>query len=1101
MLAKEQAIYYRFFDHILTFLKTKYDQMKKLVLSFLMLAVCFAAFGQGSTTSGLRGVINDDKGETLIGANVVAEHLPSGTSYGTVTDVDGSYRIPNMRIGGPYRLTISYTGFSDNVQEDIFLRLGEVQRKNVEMSETPVVLSGVEVVSTSLNPGQNAGTGTQITEEDINLMPTLNRDLNDFTRLTPQAKESFGGGFSIAGMNNRYNAIYIDGAVNNDVFGLAANGTNGGQTGIAPISIDAIDQVQVVISPYDVSLGGFAGGGINAVTKSGTNNFEGTAYYFLQNENLAGKDNGTFAERVGIEERERLAEFTNQLYGFSLGGPIVKDKVFFFVNAELQDDATPSPFDYGQYRGNTSRDSMQLLSNFLQDNYGYNPGGFEGKTDRLEGTRLFGKLDFNLNESHRLTVRHQYTKAEQTNENGSSSSTINFQNNGVFFPSTTNSTAIELNSMFGTKASNNFILGITTVRDDRDPIGDNFPYIIIDDGDGSIRLGSEQFSTANALDQDVITLTNNFKLYKGAHTLTFGTHNEYVNFYNLFIRQNFGVYEFDSLDDFLTGAPATAYDRSYSLVDNITGDGSAAAAEFSTLQLGFYAQDEWAINRDFTLTYGLRLDVPMILDDPATNNGFNDSTLAKIEQFYDLEGATSGAAPSGQLMFSPRVGFNYDVLGNGTTIVRGGLGIFTSRVPFVWPGGMFTNNGLTVGSVNEGDVSEDDQVPFVADPNNQYINENFTVPSGQVDLFTEDFKFPQVFRASLALDKTFGDGWNATVEGMFTKTLNNVFYQSVNSNPTVDFNWTNGGDDRPIFVNENIDDTYFATYLASNTSDGYTYNVTASIGKNFPFGLGVNAAWTYGDAESIFEGTSSQNSSQWRGAFNVDGRNSAPLGRSDFALGHRVIAGLNYKLNWNADNNVATTISIFIEGESGEPYSYVYGRGAARADRFQGERGSNSRNRSLIWIPENQNDIALIDIDGGATAAEQWAALDQFISDDDYLSDNRGSYAEKNSNRTPFETQIDLRILQDFAMNAGGKNHTLQFSFDIFNFTNLLNKDWGVVYNNPFAYELLNFEGYAADGTTPQFTFTEDRMDDERFDINNFLSRWRMRFGVRYIFK
>ncbi|MEO1257562.1 MAG: TonB-dependent receptor [Bacteroidota bacterium] len=1075
--------------------------MKNLLLLICFVLAGLTAFGQGSTTSSVRGVVTDsNSGETLIGASIIAVHLPSGTQYGTVSDIDGSYRIPGMRIGGPYKITVTYTGFAESIQEDVYLRLGERQNFDFDMTESAVVLSGIEVTASALNSGQNSGVSTQITEDDINLMPTLNRDLNDFTRLTPQAKGTFGGGFSIAGMNNRYNAIYIDGAVNNDVFGLADNGTNGGQTGIAPISIDAIDQIQVVVSPYDVTLGGFAGGGISAVTKSGTNNFEGTAYYFIQNESLAGKDNKTFADRIGLDERERLDEFSNELYGFSLGGPIVKDKVFFFVNAELQNDETPVPFDFEQYRGNSTEAELQNLSNVLTNEYGYNPGGFLGKTDKLEGTRLFGKIDINLNESHRLTVRHQYTKAEQTNVFGSSSSTINFANNGVFFPSTTNSSAIELNSMFGTKASNNLIVGYTAVRDDRDPLGGDFPYLIIEDGeDGTIRIGSEQFSTANALDQDIFTITNNFKLYKGAHTLTFGTHNEFNSFYNLFIRQNYGVYEFDSVADFLNGNPATAYNRSYSLVDDISGDGSAAAAEFNTAQLGFYAQDEWAVNRQLTLTYGLRLDIPLFNDDPAINNGFNDSTAAKIEQFYDLQGARSGQAPGAQLMWSPRVGFNYDLLGDGSTILRGGLGIFTSRVPFVWPGGMFTNNGLTVGSVDEGDISDDDLVDFIADPFKQYENENFTVPSGQVDLFAEDFKYPQVFRTSLALDKGFGNGWNASIEGMFTKTLNNVRYQSVNSNPTVDFNWTNGGDDRPIYVNDDIDPTYFAVYLADNTSEGYTYNITGSVAKNFPFGLGFNAAYTYGDAEAIFEGTSSQNSSQWRGAFNVDGRNNAPLGRSDFSLGHRLIMGLNYKIDWNQNKNAATTISLFLEGQSGEPYSYVYGRGAERADRFQGERGSNSRNRSLVWIPENQSDITLID-NGDMTAAEQWAALDQFIEDDDYLSENRGSYAEKNASRTPWETQIDFRLLQDFSVKAGGKNHTLQFSVDVFNFTNLLNSEWGVVYNNPFAFELLNFEGYDADGTTPLFTFTEDRLGDDRFDINNFGSRWRMRLGLRYIF-
>lgn len=1074
--------------------------MKKVLLSLVLAVMSLAAFGQGSTTSSLRGTVIDDANEALIGANIMAVHVPSGTTYGTVSELDGSYRIPGMRVGGPYKITVSYTGYADDVKDDIYLRLGENQKQDFTLSESATVLAGVEIVATSIIPGQNTGTSTQITEEDINLLPTLNRNLNDFTRLTPQAKTTFGGGFSIAGMNNRYNAIYIDGAVNNDVFGLADNGTNGGQTGIAPISIDAIDQIQVVLSPYDVTLGGFAGGGINAVTKSGTNNLEGTAYYFIQNQKLAGKENGAFAERAGIADgdRERLAEFNNKLYGLSLSGPLIKDKLFFFVNAELQDDVTPSPYDFGIYRGNSTQADLENLRSTLNNTYGYDPGNFLGKENKLEGTRLFGKLDFNLNESHRLTLRHQYTKAEQTQQFNSSSTVINYANNGVYFPSTTNSTALELNSMFGTKASNNLIIGFTNVNDDRDPIGGDFPYLIIDDGDGTINIGSEQFSTANALEQKLFTLTNNFKLYKGAHTLTFGTHNEFSSFYNLFIRQNYGVYEFDSVNDFLSGAPASNYFRSFSGVDDKTGDGSAAAADFNALQIGLYAQDEWNVNDRFTLTYGVRIDVPMLLDDPSAVPNF-DTTLQKISPYYDLQGAAAGQAPKAQLMWSPRLGFNYDLTGDARTILRGGLGIFTSRIPFVWPGGMYTNNGITVGGINARDIDPaNEQVPFIADPFKQYSQE-IGKPSGQIDLFAEDFKYPQVFRTSLAVDKAFGKGWEASVEGLFTKTLNNIYYQNINSDPTVDFNWTNsGGDDRPVFFRRPLDGSYGDIYLGSNTNKGYTYNVTASLKKDFAFGLGAFAAWTYGNAKAIFEGTSSQNSSQWRGAFSVDGRNDAAFGVSDFALGHRVIMGLNYKLKWNEAKNVVTTISLFYEGESGSPYSYVYGRGARDGRNVNNEFGNTGRERSLIWIPADQSEINFAD---AATAQAQWDALDKFISEDDYLSENRGSYAEQNRSRTPFESQIDLRILQDFSMDLGGKNHTLQLSFDIFNFTNLLNKDWGVVYNNPFAYQLLDFEGYAADGTTPLFSFDDDRLGKDRFDINDFSSRWRMRFGVRYIFK
>ena len=1057
-------------------------------LIFAFVGFSLSASAQGTTTGALKGAITDAGGEPLIGATVTAVHQPTGTFYGTATDLSGNFQINNVKVGGPYKIEVTYTGYQTITYDGVMVRLGEAAKVSSQMNEGAVEIDAVTVTARSGTTGENSGTSTQISAEDIDLMPTLNRDLNDFTRLTPQSKGTFGGGFSVAGSNNRFNAIYIDGAVNNDVFGLAANGTNGGQTGIAPISMDAIDQVQVVVSPYDVTLGGFSGGGINAVTKSGTNEFKGTAYYFMQNENLAGKTNKTLTDRTG-SEASKLDEFSNTLYGASLGGPIVKDKVFFFANAEIESRETPAPFDFGTYRGNATPADLEALRSHVQSTYDYDPGEFGNIIDKLDGVRLFGKLDFNLNNTNKLTVRHQYTKAEQTNLNVSDNDEINFSNNGYLFPSTTNATAVELNSQFGSKYSNNLIVGYTTVRDDRDPLVRDFPYVTIEDGeDGRLEFGSEQFSTANQLDQNIFTVTNNFKMYAGDHTLTFGTHNEFFSIYNLFIRQNFGAYRYASIDDFVNGASAIEFDRSYSLVDNLTGDGSAAAADFSAMQLGFYVQDEWAMSPKLTVTGGLRLDIPIITDDPSGDANF-ESTLATLNANYDLEGATAGQAPSGQLMFSPRAGFNYD-FGNATnTRLRGGLGVFTSRIPFVWPGGMFTNNGVTIGGVSERDLTGD--IIFEPNVDKQPTNPDFTVPSGQLDLFTENFKYPQVFRTNLAVDHELPYGIQATVEGLYTKTLNNVDYLNVNSDPTVDFTWTGTPDDRPVFTRSRLDPTYSAIYLGRNTSEGFAYNFTASLSKNFDSGLQAMVAYAFGEAEAINEGTSSQNSSQWRGAFNVDGRNNAALGRSDFALGNRIIGSLGYKFDWNAGKNVSTTISLFYEGQSGDPYSYVYNGSSAR--NINNEDGSTSRNRSLIWIPADASEINLTD-------DSQWEALNTFIENDAYLSANRGGYAKKNGARSPFSNQIDMRILQDFGALLGGKFNKIQLSFDIFNVGNLINPSWGVRYSNPFDYRLINFEGYAADGTTPQFSFTDDRLDLDRFNIADFSSRWRMRVGVRYIF-
>jgi len=1077
----------------------------KLFIGAVLLFLPLISFGQGVTTSSISGVVNDTDGQPMIGATVVALHIPSGTSYGASTDGTGAYRIPSMRVGGPYTVTASYVGYLPSVVNELTLRLGEVEQINFVLSTSSTELGEITVTGSSSSAGTNAGSSTQISTELIETLPSLDNDIDDILKLTPQSR-IYGDGISLAGMNNRYNAIYIDGAVNSDVFGLASSGTNGGQTGASPFSLDILEQLQVVLSPYDVTIGGFAGGGINAVTKSGTNTFKSTLYTYIRNENLVGETNRTYADRLGIE-REKVAEFTQNTTGFSLSGPIKKDKAFFFTNVEIQNNETPVPYDLGTYTnkaGRVSQADLTNLRNHLINQYGYDPGTFGSTSDNLEGLKLFGKLDLNINENNRLTLRHQYTKAEQFNRNSGSSNTINYSNNGIYFPSTTNSTALELNTVFGTNASNNLILSYVTVRDDRDPLGSDFPYVTInDEAGGSIRFGSEEFSTGNALDQDIFTITNNFKLYRGNHTITLGTHNEFYSIYNLFIRQNYGSYRFASLDDFLNGNPATDYDRSYSLVDNVTGDGSKGAAAFDAFQLGFYVQDEISVNSQLTVTAGLRVDIPIISDDPRIASDFNSSALPQMQAGYDIaKDVTGGKAPDGQLMFSPRVGFTYLLDTEDRQVLRGGVGVFTSRIPFVWPGAMFNNNGVTVGGMNERDING--PVNFIGDYTNQYSTPPGS-PSGQIDLFTKDFKYPQVLRGNIGFDFVLPGDIETTVEAMYTKTLNNITVTNVNSKPEVDFTWTGSPDNRKVYTRDSYVRNYSSgVYVASNTSEGYGYNLSASFAKRFNRGLYASFAYSFGDAYAVNEGTSSQNSSQWRGVVSVDGRNNPELGRSDFAQGHRIISLLSYQKNW--DNSPAsTTISLFINGGNATPFSYIIAGSGAR--NLNNEAGSTSRNRSLIYIPNSRSDINLIDYTAGGvtvTAAEQWARLNALIEDDKYLRNNRGSYAEKNGSWMPFATTFDLSLKQDVEFSVAGQNQRLQLSLDVINFANLINPDWGTRYSVPGDfnnYYLYQLEGYAADGTTPEFTYRGDgSTGKDRFDISNSGSRWQMRFGVRFMF-
>lgn len=1066
-----------------------------LIAAFISLAVLVRA--QGVTTASMNGKVVDQNGEALPGANVIVTHVPTGTQYGNSTDAGGVFRIANMRVGGPYTVVVNFVGFSEVKRENIYLSLGQTYNHNVEMKESAETLSEIVVTGTAdIINSERTGAKTIISRDQIASMPNASRDLNDFTRLTPQASFTSQGGISIAGSNNRYNSIFIDGAVSNDVFGLAANGQNGGQVnGFPLISMDALDQISVSIAPYDVTLGGFSGAGISAVTRSGSNEVEGSVYYLVRNESLAGKTPTLVSE----SDRKKLADFSAKTYGFRIGGPIIKDKLFFFVNGEIQRDETPQPFDFSTYNGGVSRTDIDAFGDALR-NFGYDPGGYENVIQTLEASRFFVKLDYNINQNHKISIRHSYNKGESVSPANSNSSRIRFANAGVAFPSETNSTTLELQSNFGNK-SNKLVLGYTTVSDDRDPIGDPFPYIIISAGD--IQAGSEEFSTGNLLEQKIFTITDNFNLYKGKHTWTFGTHNEFYNMNNVFIRQNFGSYRYASIQTFLDDVnngnqTATQYDRSYSLVDDVTGDDSKAAAKFKALQVGFYGQDEIQLSDKFRLTAGLRIDIPMFLDDPADDDHFNSVTAPMIEaEGYDLKGAKAGMAPKPQLLWAPRVGFNYDLKGDQTTQIRGGIGIFTSRVPFVWPGAMYNQNGVTVGGTRQ-----TANINFESDPFNQPTIGDFggsdALPQGELDLFAKDFKFPQVLRSSIAVDQKLPFwGLIGTVELMYTKTINNVFYENVNlRKPTVKFDGT--PDDRYRFTNGRIDHAYQGMiYLGSNTNEGSAYNVTFSLTKPFENGLTAFAAYNFGRAEAIFEGTSSQNSSQWRGVYSVNGRNVAPVGRSDFDAASRIIASISYRKEyWK--KRLATTVGLYYEGQSGAPFSYTYNNGLT---------GEDSRERALIYVPASQSEIVFKD---AATADAQWAALEAYIENDDYLSSRRGQYAEKNMARTPFTNVVDLKLLQDFNFNISNKVHKIQISFDIFNFTNLLNKDWGRRYAVPngdgTSVQLLSFANndFVPGTNTPRFTFNtavKDKKDLLTKDDSGLVSsRWQMQLGIRYIF-
>nr|WP_299340234.1 carboxypeptidase regulatory-like domain-containing protein [Allomuricauda sp.] len=1068
--------------------------MKKIYLAIAAILVSAMAFSQGVTTSSMGGKVTDNTGEPLPGASVVAVHEPSGTTYGAATDFDGFYRISGMRTGGPYKITISYIGFNEDIREGVFLNLGQTERISSQLSESATALEEVIIVAQTggLFDSGKTGAETNVSSRQVNNLPSISRNIADFARLTPQAKVTGDDVISISGQNNRFNAIYIDGAVNNDAFGLAGNGTNGGQTGVSPISLDAIESFQINVAPFDVRQSGFAGGSINAVTRSGTNKFIGSAYALFRNENLSGK---TPVDLVGDDgEREKLDEFTANTYGVRLGGPIIEDKLFFFINYERQEVETPQPFDITTYRGDATQSDLQGLSDFLVSNFGYNPGTFENSIATLTSDKLIAKLDWNINDKNKLSFRHSYVKAVEFDAAASNTGRINFLNRSLNFESITNSSALELNSQIGDNMSNNLVFGYTRVRDDRDPFGDPFPSVQIFDAAGtSINFGSEPFSTANVLDQDIFTFTNNFQIYSGRHTITIGTNNEYTSVRNVFFRQNFGDYRFSSLTDFLTGELANRYRHGYSLIGGF-GDDSEGAAEFNIFQFGLYVQDEVDITDNFRFTAGLRIDVPY-WEDGRENEDFNTRTVALLEaNGRDLEGARVGQGIDPNVHFSPRVGFNWDVKGDKSTQIRGGLGIFTSRVPLVWPGGQYTNNGVSTGFIQR--TTGDGPVPvFNPDPNTQLQDppQGSGSVGGQIDLFAKDFKLPQIFKTNIAVDQRLPWDMIFSADLIWNDNINTVFYENLNLQGP-EFNTTGAGS-RPNYGFNRIDSTYDAIYLGTNTSAGSSYNITGTLTKNF-FGPRMDAtaqvSYTYGDSDGIFDGTSSQNSSQWRNLETVNGSNRPVLSTSDFSPGHRIIANSTFTFKWT--DNLRTRIGLFYEGAEGTPFSYVYD-----GDGLLEDTGSFS---ALIFVPENEGQAQLVDSDD-LTAAEQWQALNAVIEGDEYLRSRRGQFVERNASRTDWTHIIDLKFAQEFGVKLGENVHRLEVTADIFNFTNLLNKDWGVrTLTNFNQVQLLNFEGFAADGTTPEFTFDPGVEETTNIidDAGLVSSRWQMQFGLRYSF-
>lgn len=1045
----------------------KQSMKKSLLLRLVLVIVAFVGIAIGAnaqvTSSSMTGTIKDAKG-ALPGASVKATHTPTGTVYSVSTNNDGRFSMANMRVGGPYVVEISFIGYKPEKITDIFLKLGEPFALNLILTDNSSQLNEV-VISGTKDPLLNSkrtGAATTVTKEQLQTLPTLSRSINDFTRLTPQAN-----GNSFAGSNSKYNSLTIDGAVNNDVFGLTSSGLPGGQANAQPISLDAIQEIQVVLAPYDVSYGNFTGGGINAVTRSGSNTVEGSAWFYGRNEKLVGKN------FLG----EKATSFYNTNYGLRLGAPIIKDKLFLFVTGEQTRIKTPTLLNAGDAGAIMTSAEAQTLASYVNTKYGYDIGAAGEIGAKTQSDKIFARLDWNISSKHQLTLRHNYIKAFDDNISRTNTS-FRLGNNAYKFNNNQNVSVLELRSQFNSNLSNNLIVGYSRIRDSRETSGSLFPQVEIQNWGGvsgkTVQFGSERSSTQNQLDQDIVEFTDNLKLLVGNHTFTLGTHNEFFKFRNLFVSNYNGRYRFSSLQNFYDNKPNNI-DITYPIAS-----GELPSARFKAAQLGFYFQDEIQVDQSFRLTAGLRVDVPIFNDKPANNPAVAAS----------FPGYGTSNIPSGQILVSPRVGFNWDLTGTRSLQLRGGAGLFTGRAPFVWFSNQYGNTGLDYKSIVLSGTAANN-AGFQPDVTKQSTvgTAGSTYP---INLMSPDFKIPQVFRTNLALDMKLPAGIVGTLEGIYSKTVNNILYKDLNIKPSVakiNPSLTGGADTRP-FYGSKVNTTYApGAYLLDNTRKGDSYSLTAQLSKSFSGGLFASTAYTYGKSKDINSGASSVAQSNWEFVQIVNDPNNPDLVYSNFDIRHRIIGTLGYTINYGKNKSSGTTVSLFYVGNSGSPFTYLYNGDL---------NGDGAFSNDLLFVPRTISDIKLVNLTTGGqtfTPAQQWAALDAYINNDSYLSKKRGQYTERNGARLPWQHQFDFRIMQDIGTMIGSTKNRLQLSFDIINVGNLLNKNWGRQYFvSNSAYQLISYSssnggGYTFSPSTPTTPLSE-----------SFSSRWQGQLGVRYLF-
>ena len=1081
--------------------------MRKLFRLTVLIATMLAFSGSlmaQVTTGSLMGFVKDANGDPLPGAFVKVTHVPSGTTYNATTQVNGRYTIPAVRVGRDFEVEVSFIGHVTQKITGVAVTLGDPTVLDVQLEEETTMLTETTIVAKRKTAAtERTGAAISVGQESITNLPSISRSINDFTRLTPQAK-----GNSFAGRDGRYNHITIDGSAFNNSFGLSGSTRNLPGGDAQPISLDAIEEISVSIAPYDVRQSNFTGASVNAITKSGTNIYKGSFYTYQRPESFTGT-------KVGDVELN-LDKRSTQTWGGSVGGKIIENKLFFFVNGEYESSKYPSTSwkpstngiaDGAAYISRTSIDSLKKLKNHLENTYGYNPGGWDYGQFSSENYKILARLDWNINRTHKLSVR--YNQVVSTNDvlpNATSApnprlsvsriseKAFAFTNSAYYFENTVQSVTAELNSVFQSKFSNKLLATFTNIRDKRGSNSDIFPFVdIMEGGDPYTTFGYELFTYNNDVKNRTISVIDNFTAYLGAHTLTAGISFEYMYFGNAYLRYGTSYYRYDSMDDFINDRTPSLFAVTYGF------NNTDPYSELEFAMGGVYVQDEWQVNRNLKLTGGIRFEMPFYLNKLQSNDAISA---------IDFNGVSFDVSkwPDQQLLVSPRIGFNWDALGDRSLQVRGGTGIFTGRLPFVWFTNQPTNSAvlqntveLTGGQLPAGfGFNPDWNAQIANNPTLFPNNPGQTVPS-TLAVVSRDFKMPQVWRSSIAADYELPWDMTFTLEGIYSKDINAILQQNVNEkDPTLNFA---GADNRPYYdrvggkYDNRINSATSSAMILDNINEGYQYSITAQLTKAFSYGLAASVAYTYSQAKDVSANPGDQAASAWSSNVAVGSLNNPGLSYSNFSLPHRVVGSLSYTFGY-VNSAASTTISLFYEGTSQGRLSYVYSN----------DMNGDGMSSDLMYIPRDASEIVFKNMPN-MTAQEQSDAFFKFVEQDDYLSKNKGKYAERYGAVMPWRNQFDLKFMQEFVMD-NKLNTKLQITLDILNVGNLLNPKWGTrkaqivgSYDN---LPLLKFEGVDA-SNRPTFSLNGvskaiDYYTDTYKDVLGYGSTWSMQLGLRFIF-